>query len=81
MSEGENDPLIGKKASGVVVFGGGLALYDGDSIVGTLGVSGDTSGRDHNVTWRVHNPSITIADIAMRTADRMSTLAAQGDLR
>jgi hypothetical protein len=44
---------VGKKASGVVVFGGGLALYDGDSIVGALGVSGDTSPGDHNVAWRV----------------------------
>lgn len=48
-----NDPMVGKKASGVVVFGGGLALYDGNTIVGALGVSGDTSGGDHNVAWRV----------------------------
>jgi uncharacterized protein GlcG (DUF336 family) len=47
------DPMTGKKASGVVVFGGGLALYDGQTIVGALGVSGDTSGGDHNVAWRV----------------------------
>jgi uncharacterized protein GlcG (DUF336 family) len=47
------DPMVGKKASGVVVFAGGLALYDGDTIVGALGVSGDTSGADHNVAWRV----------------------------
>jgi uncharacterized protein GlcG (DUF336 family) len=48
-----NDPMVGKKASGVVVFGGGLALYDGNTIVGALGVSGDTSGGDHNIAWRV----------------------------
>jgi uncharacterized protein GlcG (DUF336 family) len=47
------DPMRGKKASGVVVFGGGLALYDGNTIVGALGVSGDTSGGDHNIAWRV----------------------------
>ncbi|HEX3674160.1 MAG TPA: heme-binding protein, partial [Rhizomicrobium sp.] len=47
------DPTVGKMASGVVVFGGGLALYDGTTIVGALGVSGDTSGGDHNVAWRV----------------------------
>lgn len=47
------DPMTGKKASGVVVFGGGLALYDGGTIVGALGVSGDTSPGDHNVAWRV----------------------------
>lgn len=48
-----NDPMVGKKASGVVVFGGGLALYDGNTIVGALGVSGDTSPGDHNIAWRV----------------------------
>jgi uncharacterized protein GlcG (DUF336 family) len=48
-----NDPMVGKKASGIVVFAGGLALYDGNTIVGALGVSGDTSCADHNVAWRV----------------------------
>lgn len=47
------DPMVGKKASGVVVFGGGLALYDGTALVGALGVSGDTSPGDHNIAWRV----------------------------
>lgn len=47
-----NDPIVHKAASGVVVFGGGLALYDGTGIVGALGVSGDTSCGDHNVAWR-----------------------------
>ena len=49
----QGDAMVGKKASGVVVFGGGLALYDGDTIVGALGVSGDTSCGDHNIAWRV----------------------------
>jgi uncharacterized protein GlcG (DUF336 family) len=49
----EQDPMVGKKASGVVVFGGGLALYDGPTIVGALGVSGDTSPADHNIAWRL----------------------------
>jgi uncharacterized protein GlcG (DUF336 family) len=48
-----DDPMVGKKASGVVVFGGGLSLYDGHTIVGALGVSGDTSAGDHNIAWRV----------------------------
>lgn len=49
----ENDPMVGRKASGVVVFGGGLALYDGEVLVGGLGVSGDTSPGDHNIAWRI----------------------------
>jgi uncharacterized protein GlcG (DUF336 family) len=48
-----SDPMVGQKASGVVIFGGGLALYDGETIVGALGVSGDTSPGDHNIAWRV----------------------------
>jgi uncharacterized protein GlcG (DUF336 family) len=47
------DPLVGKPVGGVVVFGGGLALYDDAGIVGGLGVSGDSSCADHNVAWRV----------------------------
>jgi uncharacterized protein GlcG (DUF336 family) len=50
---GEADPMIGKHLGGVIAFGGGLALYDGEDIVGALGVSGDTSCADHNVAWRV----------------------------
>lgn len=48
-----SDPLVGKPIGGVVVFGGGLALYDGKAIVGGLGVSGDSSCADHNIAWRV----------------------------
>lgn len=47
------DPLIGKRAGGMIVFGGGLALYNESDIVGALGVSGDSSCADHNVAWRV----------------------------
>jgi len=50
-----SDPALGKRIGGVVVFGGGLALYDASGIVGGLGVSGDSSCADHNVAWRVRN--------------------------
>lgn len=47
-----NDPMVGLKIGGVNVFGGGLALYDENgNVVGALGVSGDTSCRDHIVAW------------------------------
>jgi uncharacterized protein GlcG (DUF336 family) len=50
-----DDPLVGEIMGGVNVFGGGLALYenDGTTLIGALGVSGDTSCADHNVAWRV----------------------------
>lgn len=47
------DPMIGKQIGGVIVFGGGLALYNETGIIGALGVSGDSSCADHNVAWRV----------------------------
>src|SRR5690606_28508786 len=48
-----NDPMVGKRAGGVNVFGGGLALYKDGAAVGALGVSGDSSCADHNVAWRL----------------------------
>ncbi len=47
------DPMIGDRIGGIIVFGGGLALYSKDGrIVGALGVSGDTSCADHHIAWR-----------------------------
>ena len=48
-----SDPLVGQHLGGVITFGGGLALYDGNGIVGGLGASGDTSCADHNIAWRI----------------------------
>jgi uncharacterized protein GlcG (DUF336 family) len=51
-----DDPLVGKPIGGVIVFGGGLALYDKKGqIVGALGVSGDTSCADHVVAWKTRH--------------------------
>jgi uncharacterized protein GlcG (DUF336 family) len=50
---GGSDPMLGKHLGGVIVFGGGLALYGNNEIVGGLGLSGDTSCADHNIAWRV----------------------------
>jgi uncharacterized protein GlcG (DUF336 family) len=49
----DTDPLVGKHLGGVILFGGGLALYNGQDVVGGLGASGDTSCADHNIAWRV----------------------------
>lgn len=51
-----NDPMVGQKPGGINVFGGGLALYDQNgTLVGAVGVSGDTSCADHNIAMRVRN--------------------------
>lgn len=49
------DPLIGDRVGGHNVFGGGFALYRNGKLVGGLGVSGDTSCKDHNYGWRVRH--------------------------
>lgn len=50
------DSLVGQKIGGVNVFGGGLPLYNkAGSIVGAIGVSGDTSCADHFIAWRTRS--------------------------
>ncbi len=50
------DPLVGEFIGGVNVFGGGLALYDSfGTLLGAVGVSGDSSCADHNIAWRVRD--------------------------
>ncbi len=49
-----NDPMRFQKIGGQIVFGGGFGLYNEEGVlVGGLGVSGDTSCKDHNFGWRV----------------------------
>ncbi len=51
-----NDHMAGKKIGGVNVFGGGLPLYNsGGTLVGALGVSGNTSCTDHIIAWKVRD--------------------------
>ena len=51
-----NDPMVGRRIGGVNVFGGGLALYDAShTLLGAIGVSGDSSCADHNIAWRTRN--------------------------
>jgi uncharacterized protein GlcG (DUF336 family) len=51
-----DDPFVGKPIGGIVVFGGGLALYDRrGKIVGGLGVSGDTACADHVIAWKTRH--------------------------
>ncbi len=51
-----NDPMIGKRIGGINVFGGGLALYSPKgTLLGGIGVSGDTSCTDHIVAWKLRH--------------------------
>jgi uncharacterized protein GlcG (DUF336 family) len=51
-----DDPLVGDLVGGINVFGGGLALYDGlGTLLGGLGMSGDTSCADHVKAWRTRD--------------------------
>lgn len=50
------DPLIGNRIGGVNVFGGGLALYAADgTLLGGLGLSGDSSVADHIIAWKLRH--------------------------
>lgn len=44
---------VGRVCGGTIVFGGGLALYKGQTRLGGLGVSGDTACADHEIAKRV----------------------------
>lgn len=51
-----NDPMVRNKIGGVNVFGGGLALYNNaGTLLGAIGVSGDSSCADHHIAWRTRN--------------------------
>jgi uncharacterized protein GlcG (DUF336 family) len=52
----DDDPMVGRRIGGVNVFGGGLALYNAKKqLIGGVGVSGDTSCADHNISWRTRH--------------------------
>jgi uncharacterized protein GlcG (DUF336 family) len=64
-----HDPMIGGKIGGVNVFGGGLALYAPDgSIVGGIGLSGDTSCTDHIIAWKVRH-ALNLDNVPAGVAD------------
>ncbi|MBA3708836.1 MAG: heme-binding protein [Planctomycetes bacterium] len=50
------DPMVGKRIGGVNVFGGGLAIYAADgTLLGGLGLSGDSAVADHIIAWRLRH--------------------------
>jgi uncharacterized protein GlcG (DUF336 family) len=51
-----DDPMVGHRIGGVNVFGGGLGLYNAAHVlIGAVGVSGDSSCADHNISWRTRH--------------------------
>lgn len=51
-----NDYMVGQKIGGVNVFGGGLPLYDENgTLLGAIGVSGDSSCADHIISWKLRD--------------------------
>lgn len=52
----EQDPLVGKRIGGVNVFGGGLPLYaENGTLIGGIGLSGDSSVADHIKAWKLRD--------------------------
>lgn len=54
---GPSDMMAGEDEAngGNIYFGGGVPLYNGGSIIGALGISGDTSCTDHEIAKRVRD--------------------------
>jgi uncharacterized protein GlcG (DUF336 family) len=51
-----HDPMIGRRIGGINVFGGGLGLYSPEgTLLGGIGVSGDTSCTDHIIAWKLRD--------------------------
>jgi uncharacterized protein GlcG (DUF336 family) len=78
----DTEAAKGKVCGGTIVFGGGVPLYQGNTKVGGLGVSGDTSCTDHEMAKRVRdaaglNPAAgaTVDDILYTKADGPSVFA------
>ncbi len=50
------DPLLGQRIGGTIVFGGGLPCYAADgTLLGGLGLSGDSSVADHVIAWKLRH--------------------------
>jgi len=75
-----NDPMVGKKVGGVNVFGGGLALYSANgTLIGAIGVSGDSSCADHNIAWKARHAlamDFVPAGVSLEKDDNAMYLAA-----
>lgn len=77
----DTDTGVGKICGGTIVFGGGVPLYKGQTRVGGLGVSGDTSCTDHEIAKRMRQAAgldpkgLPSDDILYTSADGPSPFA------
>jgi uncharacterized protein GlcG (DUF336 family) len=67
----------GQITGGQIFFGGGVPLYSSGSIIGALGVSGDTSCADHEIAKRVRDAA-GLNPPGGATADDISYSAVDG---
>jgi uncharacterized protein GlcG (DUF336 family) len=44
---------VGQVPGGIITFGGGVALYQNNQVIGGLGVSGDTACADHAIAYKM----------------------------
>jgi hypothetical protein len=52
----QNDPMAGNKIGGISVFGGRWRFTTArGTLVGAIGLCGDTSCTDHTVVWKVRH--------------------------
>ncbi|MDD1649614.1 MAG: heme-binding protein, partial [Methylococcaceae bacterium] len=75
----EFDPLRNKRVGGMIVFGGGLPLYnDSFQKIGAIGVSGDTSCTDHAFAWRVRE-RLAASNLGIANAEQISKKNSLGE--
>lgn len=55
VAPGRSEKGEGSIQGGLIFFGGGVALYRNGKIIGGLGISGDTSCADHEISKRVRS--------------------------
>ena len=68
----KNDPMVDERPGGVNVFGGGLALYNAaGTLVGGIGVSGDSSCADHIIAWEMRS-AFNLDNLPAGTSDNIT---------
>jgi len=71
-------PLYGIEISntGLITFPGGLPIFDGNALVGSIGVSGDSVGKDHEVAQAGVDKATELGKNALASVPALSTAGA-----